>query len=427
MPRKKRAEGTRAPNMTASIYEGSDGRWHGRVTMGVRDDGRPDRRHVSAKTESEVIRKVRELEKDRDAGRVKRPGRGWTVEKWLDHWLENIAAGSVRPKTYAGYQTTVRRHLIPGIGGHRTDRLQAEHIEKLYAAMRAKSLKAGTVHHAHRTLRAALNEAVRRGQIVKNPVLVARPPRLEEEEIEPFTVEEAQRILAIAAKRRNGVRYAVALAIGLRQGEALGLQWSDVNERAGTLTIRRALQRHTWRHGCGGECGKKRGADCPKRFGGGLAIVDTKSKAGRRVIGVPRPLMKALVAHKEAQQQEQKWAGDLWSGAGWVFAQPTGKPLDPRADYEDWRELLKAADVRPARLHDARHTAATMLLVLKVPTRAVMDVMGWSNASMTGRYQHVPAEVLTGIAKQVGGLLWDGDEGQEDDGEDGGAGVPVAV
>ncbi|MDP9815179.1 tyrosine-type recombinase/integrase [Spirilliplanes yamanashiensis] len=405
--------------MTASIYEGADGRWHGRVTMGVRDDGRPDRRHVSAKTEAEVIRKVRELEKDRDAGRTKRPGRAWTVEKWLDHWLENIAAGSVRPKTYAGYQTAVRRHLIPGLGGHRTDRLQAEHIEKLYAAMRAKKLKAGTVHHAHRTLRAALNEAVRRGQIVKNPVLVARPPRLQEEEIEPLTVEEAQRVLAVAARRRNGVRYAVALSIGLRQGEALGLKWADVNEDAGTLAIRRALQRHTWRHGCGGECGKKRGADCPSRYGGGLAIVDTKSRAGRRVVGVPRPLMRALTAHRIAQQAERERAGSLWADGGWVFAQPTGKPLDPRADYEEWRELLKAAKVRPARLHDARHTAATMLLVLKVPTRAVMDVMGWSNASMAGRYQHVPAEVLTGIARQVGGLLWAADDDQNEDDEDG--------
>jgi integrase len=89
-----------------------------------------------------------------------------------------------------------------------------------------------------------------------------------------------------------------------------------------------------------------------------------------------------------------------------VFPQPTGRPTDPRADYEDWRILLREAGVRPARLHDARHTAATMLLVLKVPNRAVMDVMGWSDASMTGRYQHVPAEVLTSIAEQMGGLLW---------------------
>ncbi len=90
MPR-KRQEGTRAPNGAATIYQGNDGRWHGRVTMGVRDDGRPDRRHVSAKTEAEVREKVRELERDRDAGRTKRPGRPGTVAAWLSHWLENIA------------------------------------------------------------------------------------------------------------------------------------------------------------------------------------------------------------------------------------------------------------------------------------------------------------------------------------------------
>jgi integrase len=416
MPR-KRKEGTRAPNGAASIYQANDGRWHGRVTMGVRDDGRPDRRHVSGRTEADVREKVRELERDRDAGRTKRPGRAGTVAVWLSHWLETIAGPSVRPKTYAGYQTAVRRHLIPGIGAHRIDRLQPEHIEKLYAKLRARGLKPATVHQVHRTLRGALNEALRRGQIVKNPAVIAKAPRLVEDEIEPLTVAEAQRILQVAAKRRNGVRFALALAIGLRQGESLGLQWRDLDPGAGTLAVRRAIQRHTWRHGCGNECGRKRGADCPARRGGGLVVVDTKSRAGRRTIGVPRPLTEWLERHREAQDGERETAADLWTEGGWMFAQPTGKPIDPRADFEEWRELLSAAKVRAARLHDARHTAATMLLVLKVPTRAVMDVMGWSQASMAGRYQHVPIEVLTGIADQVTSLLWQTPPGEgEDDG-----------
>src|SRR5262249_39677062 len=113
MPR-KRVEGTRAPNGAASIYFGGDGCWHGRVTMGRRDDGRPDRRHVSASSEAEVRRKVRDLERDRRAGwLLSRPGRAMTVEAWLTHWLDNIAAPSVRPKTLAGYRTAVRQHLVP--------------------------------------------------------------------------------------------------------------------------------------------------------------------------------------------------------------------------------------------------------------------------------------------------------------------------
>jgi integrase len=123
------------------------------------------------------------------------------------------------------------------------------------------------------------------------------------------------------------------------------------------------------------------------------------------VVGLPAELVAALQGHRSAQDAERELAADLWHDGGWVYAQPIGKPVDP-PDYVEWQALLKAAGVRPARLHDARHTAATMLLVLRVPTRAVMDVMGWSQVSMTSRYQHVPAEVLQDIAESVGGLLW---------------------
>jgi integrase len=113
-----------------------------------------------------------------------------------------------------------------------------------------------------------------------------------------------------------------------------------------------------------------------------------------------------LVEHDEQQDQERHRAAELWHEGGWIFTQPNRKPLDPRADHEEWKALLKVACVREARLHDARHTAATMLLVLKVPPRVVMEIMGWSEMSMTSRYQHVPDELRQGIANQVDNLLW---------------------
>ncbi|WP_017972912.1 tyrosine-type recombinase/integrase [Actinopolyspora halophila] len=457
MARRKREDG-RAPNGAGSIYYSeTDDNWHGRVTMGVRDDGRPDRRHVRGRTEAEVTRKVRRLERERDDGKAQKPGKSWTVEKWLRHWLEHIAAPSVRPKTEARYRTSVEQYLIPGLGAHRADRLQPEHIEKLYGKLQARGLASSTVHHVHRTLRVALNEAVKRQHITSNPVLIAKAPKLTEPEIEPFTVHEARQILEVAQQRRNGARFAVALSLGLRQGEVLGLKWSDlqitwhhgcgaaltdeqreaINRLAkgtpqdwehiedevcgngevadcphayptATLTIRRALQRQTWRHGCGEgkPCGRKRGADCPQGHGGGLVVVETKSRSGKRVISLPEQLIHALLDHDEAQDEERHTARELWHDEGWMFAQPNGKAIDPRADYADWRALLDAANVRPARLHDARHTAATMLLVLQVPTRAIMEVMGWSEASMLTRYVHVPDEIKQGIAGQLGGLLW---------------------
>jgi integrase len=399
--------------------------------MGVGDDGKADRRHVKRASEADVIKAVRRLERERDSGSVRKPGPTWTVGTWLIHWYEQITAPSVRYKTRTYYRTAIDKYLSPGIGAHRLDRLESEHIERLYGRLRKDGVRSSTLLQVHRTLRAALNEAERRDRITKNPIRVVRSPQTEETEIEPLTVDDAQAILAVARDRRNGVRWAVALALGLRQGEALGLKWPDITTEwhhgcpetkscgtrpencprrhaTGTLTVRRAIQRQTWQHGCGPKevCGRKRGANCPHRHGGGLIVVEPKSRAGRRVISLPPPLIPALLEHRTTQEGERELAAELWQGDGWVFPQPTGKPTDPRADYGEWKALLTAAGVREARLHDARHTAATMLLVLGVAERAVMDVMGWSKIDMAQRYMHVPDELRQRIASQLGGLLW---------------------
>lgn len=107
------------------------GKWHDCVTMGVRDDGKPDRRHVKRKTEAAAIEAVRELVRQRESGAVRKPGRAMTVETWLRHWVENIAAPSVRPNTMIGYRSSVYKHLIPAVGAHRIDRIQPEHLEGL--------------------------------------------------------------------------------------------------------------------------------------------------------------------------------------------------------------------------------------------------------------------------------------------------------
>jgi hypothetical protein len=114
----------------------------------------------------------------------------------------------------------------------------------------------------------------------------------------------------------------------------------------------------------------------------------------------------AIERHRERQAVERARAGNLWRGESWVFTNHLGGPVHPTVDYEAWKALLRRAKVRTARLHDARHTAATMLLVLKVPLPAVMQIMGWSDASVAKRYMHVPNEFVAAIAAQVGGLIW---------------------
>jgi integrase len=396
---------TRQPNGRSSIYQGKDGKWHGRVTVGVRDDGRPDRRHVERKTKAEVAAAVRELEKQRDAKTVRKPGRAWTVQGWLTHWVENIAPLAVGENTMVGYGVAVRVHLIPGLGAHRLDRLAPEHIERFYAKMQANGSKPGTAHQVHRTFRTALNEAVRRGHLGKNPVQLAKAPRLDEEEIAPFTVEEVRRLLNAGEKRRNSARWAVALALGLRQGEALGLKWTDADLDNGVLHIRRSRRRPRYAHGCGDTCGRKAGY-CPQRRRTNSETADTKSRAGRRAVGLPPQLVELLRRHAVRQEAERAAAGADWCDEGWLFATKTGRGTSTRVDYDEWKELLRDAKVRDARLHDARHTAATVLLILGVPERAVMGLMGWSSTAMAARYQHMVDTVRSNIAEQVDGLLW---------------------
>ncbi len=242
----------RRANGESAIYFGKDERWHARVPMGYKDDGTPYRRHLTRPTRKELVDEVRRLEKQRDEGSARQPGKPWTVEKWLLHWIENIAKPVVSENTYDGYEVAVRVHLVPGVGKHRIDRLEPEHLESLYRRMQKAGSKAGTAHQAHRTARTALGEAVRRGHASKNAAALAKPPRMEEDEteVEPYSVEEVQRLLLEVNKRRNSARWMLALALGLRQGETLGLRWEDVDLDNEYLKLRRNRLRPKYAHGC---------------------------------------------------------------------------------------------------------------------------------------------------------------------------------
>ncbi|MCA1705885.1 MAG: tyrosine-type recombinase/integrase, partial [Actinobacteria bacterium] len=180
---------------------------------------------------------------------------------------------------------------------------------------------------------------------------------------------------------------------------------------------RRAVQQFVWQHGCPPDkrCGRKYGAHCPARHGGGVVTTDVKTRAGRRTVGIPYPVALAIERHRERQTLERTQARDLWSEGDWVFTNRLGGPVHPTVDYEAWKALLRQAKVHPARLHDARHTTATMLLVLKVPLPAVMQIMGWSDASVAKRYMHVPNEFVAAIAAQVGGLIWASPTDEDDE------------
>lgn len=429
---------TRQPNGNPKIFRGYDGRYHGFITIGLKDDGSPDRRHRQGKTATDVRNKLRDLIRKRDAGHVPGTGRVPTVAEWVTTYLDTIAPRSLAPRSLDDYWSKARNWIIPGLGQHKIDRLQPEHLDRLYARMLEAGKAPSHVLKVHRVLSRMLKIAVRRGLVARNVALLVEPPTVRETEIIPFTREETRQILTAAQRRPSAERWAVGLALGLRQGEALGLRWSYVDLETGRVRVWWQLQRNKWQHGCKDPhaCGARRhktrrcpknckqhkracpppcpkdcarhASTCPQHKAGGLVFREPKGKS-KRTVSLPPELLPMLRAHQAEQRRLRTQAGAAWQEHGLVFCQPDGRPIDPRDDWEDWKDLLRAARVRDARVHDGRHTSATLLLEYGVAVRIVMEILGHSDLRVTTRYTHIATPLADEAARRMGQALWGGD------------------
>lgn len=408
---------SRSSNGESSIFEDPQGVWHGYVTMGVKNNGKPDRRHRQGPSRKAVAGKVRELEKQRDAGRVTEAGSAPTVAAWITYWLENVAPARVDDNTLDDYRGLMERHVIPGLGAHRLDRLQPEHVEMFYGAkVRKEGLAPSTVLKIHRILSRALKVAHERDKVARNVCSLVDPPTLPPREAAALTADQARAVLELAMKDRLAARWAFAMEIGCRQGEALALWWSDLTLNtetgAGSVTIRRQLKRSRARHGCPnpGSCQAKQPIRCPQAIGGGLILKNYPKNKRPRHVALSPFLVTALMYHREFQAGERAAAGSAWpkdTHGDLVFRQPLGRPVDPRADHRAWSALLVQAGVPHGGTHLARHTAATLMLESGEHARVVMEVLGHSDIGVTmNTYAHVSRELSTAAAERMGGVLW---------------------
>jgi integrase len=400
-----------------AIYRTKTGRWRAAVDLGWQD-GKRQRKYLSGPTKAVVARKVREALAQVEAGvPLTRDGIGPTVEEWLWYWHDNVQTRRVREATLSAQEVMIRRHLVPGLGKIRLRDLTPEHVEALMVRLERPGFNSTSVLKVHRCLSRALVVAMQRGLVARNVCVLIDPPTPRTGEVEPLTRDDARQLLDAARETRNSARWILALSVGLRQGEALALAWPNVDLDAGTVAIRQAMSRARYVHGCGRppSCGK-RPVDCPQRNGHGADLADVKSRAGRRVIVLPKPLVDALRTHRAAQLEERLAAGSMWwteppapKGKSWdlVFRTPDGRPIGHKSDHAAWKALLTKAGIRDARLHDARHTAASLLLLLKVPARVVMDILGHSSYQLTmNTYSHVAPELSSEAAELMAGALW---------------------
>jgi integrase len=388
--------------------EGADGWFHLWVTIGTRPNGRPLQRHIKRATKAAAEDAADDLLDELKAGKVRKTGAKPTVQEWMTTYLTTIAPRRCNPDTIYDYHSKLRNWVYPTYGAKRIDRFNDSDLDAIYLAMQRAGKAQSHQLKVHRILSRALDIAHRRGHVTHNVAKLVDAPSVDQVNVRALAEEVASKILDVTDNRRNPERWSVAFSLGLRQGEALGLRWEDpadgtplVDLDAGVMRVHWQLRRQVYQHGCGGTCGRKRGADCPRRSGGGLVYRKCKGKSSR-TIAIPPELIPALRRLKVRQAAEILAFKGEWAAGGALFTTKEGRLIEPDKDYDEWVSILAEAGVRHVKLHIARHTAATILLRQGVGLSVVQGILGHRDIRTTAGYtQDVDMLMTEAVTKTV--------------------------
>lgn len=355
------------------------GKFRAVLSCGRGANGKRRKQSRTFDTKREAASWLRDRLSEQSKGTLADPGR-WTVASWLESWLAD-RKGAVEARTYDGYESHCRLHITPHLGPLPLAQLRPIHVQEMFAAM-AKAGASGTLrHHVAATLRAALKRAVAVQLLASNPALAVGKPRMPRrgESVRVWDAGQAARFRAAVAGDRLSALFVLALDSGMRLGELLGLHWPEVDFAGGAVRVVRALsQRRRER-----------------------TLKEVKTPCSRRRIGLPGCTMAALAAHRERMRSEGR---DV--DAGPVFLGRAGGLL--------WREHVRGRCFRPAvkragvpaiRVHDLRHTHATLLLLNGVNVKAVSVRLGHSSAQVTlDLYSHWMPEMdgqICGVVERL--------------------------
>jgi integrase len=360
-----------------------------------------------AATEPECRRRLRAVLNDRDTGRLRTRPEQWTVGEWLTHWLGDLRGDDdLAESTRRDYESLIRTWLAPQVGGVRLDRVTDRHARKVQDAMKAAGRGASRRHHVHVVLDSALDAAVKAQVLGFNPIAHVDAPRVPHREVRPPDRADVEAIYREVRRDRLEARWLIALVHGLRQGEALGVEWEHVDLARQTLTVVQQLRRSRGVHRCGPSvdggwpCGRRWASLCTDGTGGELTLRRVKTDRARRTIPLTGDIVALLKDFRRQQARERLMHGEAyqqWTVHGrdtdLVFRTPDGRPIEPRSDWQAWQDILARAGLAATRLHNARHAAAVGMIDSGVPMAQISDLMGHaSQAFFLRTYGHLSAE-----------------------------------
>lgn len=329
-------------NGDGSVRLRKDGRWEGRVVVGYDGKGFPKTKNVLAKTKRECVEKLSALKAQLAPAQPDRLSADMPFGDWLDYWYQNCVKDTIRPSTQQGYENSIYRHIIPALGSIPLNKLTQGDLQQFYGHMkrqgrlrRVEQYGAGlsdrSVRLCHVHCRTALQKAVEQGLLRSNPAEGCKLPPKSRGATQVLTREEMQRFLIQARYEGYYELFLLELATGLRRGELLALQWSDLDLDTGELRVNRQIN----------------------RVRGKLTTSEPKTRASLRTILLPESVTAALREYKPTVYSR------------WLFPSPVNEdvPRDPSSVRKILQRVLEHAECRQVRFHDLRHTFITTSLV----------------------------------------------------------------
>jgi integrase len=379
----------RRGNNEGCIYEERPGRWIAQITLGYKIlDGkrRRVRKKFVASTRNAVQRKLTGALREQQTGGIV-PVERDTLGQHLTNWLKGLSARGRRMKTIESYTWLATKHIIPELGQIKLTRLTQRDLNDFMEQKVAAGLD-GTARHCHRLIRSALSKAEKDGLVCRNVAKLAECPPAPKHSgsVRPLSPTEARDFLAAVSGHRLEALYSVALAIGLRRGEALGLEWTGLDLDRGLLSVTQTVQ----------------------RIKGKGMVKERAAKRERSLRTVPLPpfAIGALRRHRENQQRERDFAGQAWKENGLVFASTIGTAIEPTNLRKHFKSVLKLLKIDSRRFHDLRHTAASLLLAQGATLHEVKEILGHSQIALTANlYGHAYTSVVQAAVDRVGSLL----------------------
>jgi integrase len=368
--------GTKSGNGAGSVYKKREKPtilWAATVTLA---DGKRKTRY--APTEKEALRLLNDMRHDRDHGVPAVKDERQTAATYLRSWLE-IVKPTVRDSAYISYEKKVRLYLIPRLGRVKLARLDAQMVQEAYAWMLTeRKLSPTTVAHTAGVLKHALKDAVRLGIIPRNVCDAVDPPKKVKRKVNVYTREQVSQLLAATEGSDYEAIIALAVTTGARLGELLALTWTATDLDRARITI---------------QAGRAETLD-------GWADTAPKTDSANRVIPLTARVVSLLRDHRKALIERRLWLGDSWQEHDYVFPNQIGGQLGHATVERAFAKIVLRAGLKPAKVHDLRHSAASLMLANGVPVAEVARILGHASPAITLRlYAHaIPGSEHVAVA-----------------------------